>query len=196
MEKVYKFKPNSIFDVASENIFFELGIPEHDEYLKCGNHYELYYAISKMYDPTSILEIGTRNGYSLYSMMLPPKTLRRVDGYDINLEYIEKSIESLTPVAEDKKIHLNLQVRDTQKINELSTEYFLINIDGDSSFEGTFHDLNLTKKKSKVVLVSNFYEIREVRSATQRFVYDNSDLIKKSYIVDSLRGIYVIEYKC
>jgi hypothetical protein len=195
MEKVYKFKPKSIFNVASKDIFFESGIPEHDEYLNCGNHYEMYYAISKMYDPTSILEIGTRNGYSLYSMMLAPKTLKSVDGYDINLDYIEKSIESLSPIASDKDIKLNLQVRDTQKINELPLQYFLINIDGDSSFDGTFHDLNLTKKKSKVVLVSNFYEIREVRSATQRFVYDNSDIIKKTYIVDSLRGIYVIEYR-
>jgi hypothetical protein len=194
MDKVYKFKPNSIFDVADSQIFFEYGEKEHDDYLNAGNHYELYYAISKMYDPTSILEIGTRYGYSLYSMMLAPKTLTKIVGYDINEEYIEKAKDILSPVI-PSHIELNLQVKDTQKLTELDSEYFLIHIDGDTTFSGTFHDLELTKKKAKVVLISNFYDIREVRGAVQRFVYDNNDIIKKSYILNSFRGTYVIEYR-
>ena len=60
----------NILDLIPADIFaLELGIPEHDEYIRSGNCYEHYYELAKKYKPESILEIGTRYGYSLCSMV-------------------------------------------------------------------------------------------------------------------------------
>jgi hypothetical protein len=55
--------------------------------------------------------------------------------------------------------------------------------------------INLTRGKARVVLVSDFYSERTVRDATQRFVYDNKEKIKKTHVIESLRGLYIIEYR-
>ena len=90
MDEIYNLKPESIFDVADESVFFERKDAEHKGYINYGNCYELYYAISKYYNPDTILEIGTRNGYSLYSMMLGSEVLSKVVGYDKNMEAQKK----------------------------------------------------------------------------------------------------------
>ena len=86
MDEIYNLKPESIFDVADESVFFERKDIEHKGYINSGNCYELYYAISKYYNPDTILEIGTRNGYSLYSMMLGSNVLSKVVGYDKDMD--------------------------------------------------------------------------------------------------------------
>ncbi len=193
MEEIYSLKPASIFEVADENVFFEREDEEHSDYINSGNHYELFYAISKYYDPDSILEIGTRNGYSLYSLALGSTTLTNVVGYDVQEECIEAtktSLESLLP----EDVGLKIENINSQELDSLDDSYYLIHIDGDTSFEGRYHDLELTRGKARVVLVSDFFSERSGRDAAQRFVYDNRNLIKKTHVIESLRGLYIIEY--
>ena len=194
MKEIYRLAPGSIFEVGSEEVFVEREEDGHKDYINCRDHYELFYAISNYYQPDSILEIGTRYGYSLYSLILGSPVLSKVVGYDINEDYVEGTRQNLVDHV-PSRINLTLDIVDTQKIDELDDSYRLIHIDGNKSFAGTYHDLKLTRGKARVVLVSDFYSERTVRDATQRFVYDNKEKIKKVHVIESLRGLYIIEYR-
>lgn len=194
MKEIYRLSPGSIFEVGNEDVFIERDEDGHKDYINSRDHYELFYAISKHYQPDSILEIGTRYGYSLYSLMLGSPILKKAVGYDVNEEYVNTAEENLSENTLPG-VDLKLEVVDTQKIDELDDSYRMIHIDGCKSFAGTYHDLKLTRGKARVVLVSDFYSERTVRDATQRFVYDNKEKIKKVHVIESLRGLYIIEYR-
>ena len=84
IEQIYNLKPNSIYDVVDKSFFIEKDM--NYDYLppNCFDYYEIYYAISKYYKPSSILEIGVRYGYSLISMILG-SNVNYVEGWDIDL---------------------------------------------------------------------------------------------------------------
>jgi predicted O-methyltransferase YrrM len=193
MEEINSVKPNSIFDVANKLVFFEEDDEGHADYINSGNHYEYFYAISKYYNPDSILEIGTRHGYSLYSLLLGSTTLTKVVGYDVEEEYVSSTKENLDSFIPDD-VSFTVENLNTQELENLDDSYYLIHIDGDTTFEGRYHDLELTKGKARVVLVSDFFSERSGRDAAQRFVYDNRHIIKKTHVIESLRGLYIIEY--
>ena len=197
MDEIYNLKPESIFDVADESVFFERKDIEHKGYINSGNCYELYYAISKYYNPDTILEIGTRNGYSLYSMMLGSEVLSKVVGYDKNMDYTVVTRDNLSSHVPD---HVQFEIRneDTQTLSELDDVYRLVHIDADKSYEGTYHDLELTFKKARVVLVGDIgldSDERSARDAVLRYCYDKKDFIKQTHLIESHNGIYIIEYK-
>ena len=193
MEEINSLKPSSIFDVADKSVFFEGEDEGHSDYINSGNHYEYFYAISKYYNPDSILEIGTRHGYSLYSLLLGSTTLSKVVGYDSEQEFVNSTQENLSSFIPDG-VDFVVKNINTQEFNEIGDSYYLIHIDGDTSYEGRYHDLELTKGKARVVLVSDFFSERSGRDAAQRFVYDNRHIVKKTHVIESLRGLYIIEY--
>ena len=197
MDEIYSLKPDSIFDVADESVFFERKDLEHKGYINSGNCYELYYAISKYYNPDTILEIGTRNGYSLYSMMLGSNVLSKVIGYDKELDCTVVTRDNLTPHV-PTSVQFEIRHGDSQSLSELDGEYRLVHIDADKSYEGTYHDLELTFKKARVVLVGDIgldSDERSARDAVLRFCYDKKDFIRQTHLIESHNGIYIIEYK-
>ena len=197
MDEIYSLKPDSIFDVADESVFFERKDLEHKGYINSGNCYELYYAISKYYNPDTILEIGTRNGYSLYSMMLGSNVLSKVIGYDKELDCTVVTRDNLTPHV-PTSVQFEIRHGDSQSLSQLDDEYRLIHIDADKSYEGTYHDLELTFKKARVVLVGDIgldSDERSARDAVLRFCFDKKDFIRQTHLIESHNGIYIIEYK-
>ena len=194
--RILKLKPNSIFDIITESFFFELGTP-HDEYLKCGNYYEFYYAIAKYYAPKSILEIGVRYGYSLASMMCGgASSIKKVVGYDID-QYEENSLS----IADSNiKMHLSsldidcrLELKNSQSISRLDEVYDIIHIDGDHSYHGKLHDLNLALRHSRIIIVDDYNHLPDVRKAVDDWVNANKIYLKNTYFIDSIRGTFIIE---
>lgn len=196
MEEILALKPDSIFNVANNEVFIEKNDGSHADYMHCGNYYEIYYAIGKYYQPESILEIGVRYGYSLYSMMAACDNLKYVRGYDID-EYtcgsIEKANELISSVIPDT-IDFLVENKDSQKVETLDRFYDLIHVDGDHSYNGKVHDLDLTKGKCKVLIIDDYNHIGDVKSATDKFVSENEDIIKRHFGIGSMRGTYVIEF--
>ena len=194
MKEIYQLKPNSIFEVGAEEVFFERDDSDHEDYINSGNLYEYYYAISKYYNPDTILEIGTRNGYSLYSLMLGSTTLKKVVGYELDEDLSAATKENLTPHLV-MGAELDIQSLDSQAMDSLDESYRLVHIDGDKSYNGTYHDLELTIGKARVVVIGNFISEKSAREATLRFTYDHKDLIKRTHLIESHSGIYIIEYR-
>ena len=196
MEEILSLKPDYIFDVVNNDVFIEKDDPSHNDYMHCKNYYEIYYAIAKHYQPESILEIGVRYGYSLYSMMAACDNLNYVRGYDID-EYdkgsVEKANQNISSVI-SKDIDFKVEDRDSQKIEELDRFYDLIHIDGDHSYNGKINDLNLTKGKCKILVIDDYNHIGDVKSATNTFVSENETTIKNKFEIGSMRGTYIIEF--
>jgi len=188
-----------IFDLIPEDIFIQdIGNPEHDEYIKSGNCYEHYYDLAKKYNPKSILEIGTRYGYSLCSMVAGSMdTVEYVEGWDDN-SYNPKSIEfariNLTHILGYTNAY-SFKCINSHNVKILDRQFDLVHVDGDHGYYGKLQDLDLIKNNCKVVIIDDYEYILEVHSATNDFLVRNKDLIKDWYVIKSLRGTFVIEFK-
>lgn len=196
LELIKQNKIHSIFNVVDGVIFKnEINDPVHD-YITSGNYYEWYYTIANTLQPTTILEIGVRFGYSLYSMMCGAKeTINRVVGMDNN-SYIYDSTEYA-------KYHCNLIKEnvvdiknvDSQSIQQLDEFFDLVHIDGDHSRNGKLHDLELIKHNCRYCIIDDYDSMEIVRDVVNEFIYNNSDMIKDSLYINSCRGTMILEFK-
>jgi len=215
MNEIYDLKPKSIFDVVDKEFFIEYddrdGPSAGHDYMHCGDYYELYYAISKFYQPESILEIGVRYGYSLYCLIEGSDKVTYVLGYDTdeniyrnqnfvsdklktdNLNTIDIAQKYLNKFV-TRDIEIQIKNENTQEIQELDGFVDMIHIDGDHSYDGKLHDLEITKQKCKVLIIDDYEHIREVKMATDDFIRKNKSIIKNHYLLKSFRGTYIIEY--
>lgn len=193
--EILNLKPESILDVMPQEFFFELGT-EHDEYLKSNNYYEFYYAISKFYKPKKILEIGVRYGYSLGVMIKGSGLVEKVVGID-NDDYHQGS---LSVAQNNLKKHVSSDLEyvfsniDSHTIPKFDEYYDLIHIDGDHTYEGKLKDLDLLKNACKIAIIDDVYHIPDVSSAANDWMEKNKDIIKSSFLLDSMRGTLILEF--
>lgn len=193
---IYKLKPNSIYELISEEFFFERS--HGYDYLESKIYYEYYYAISKFYQPSSILEIGVRFGYSLGSMIKGSDKIEFVKGIDCEDDHY--GISTLKIAEENIKKYINPNVKceflkqDSHSIKQLDRKYDLIHIDGDHSYEGKVKDLNLALDHCKVLIVDDYYFLYQVANATNDWIMGLRHKIKSVYMVNSIRGTLVIEF--
>jgi predicted O-methyltransferase YrrM len=196
IKEILQHKPQSIFDVCDADFFFERNDPKHAEYIESGNYYEIYYAICKYFQPKRILEIGVRYGYSLYAMASACDEIDWVVGYDID-DYEKGSIEIANKnlrdkLGRDRAIVIN---RNSQNLIKLNEVYNLIHIDGDHTYNGKVHDLNLTLNATQVVIVDDYTHIPLIKKAVDEFCQQNADKIETHFLITSARGTYIIKYK-
>jgi predicted O-methyltransferase YrrM len=193
---INKLKPNSIYEIIPEEFFFERG--HGYDYLDSKIYYEYYYAISKFYQPSSILEIGVRFGYSLGSMIKGSDKIQFVKGIDCEDPFYGVNTLKTAEINIKKYINPNVKCeflnQDSHSIKELDQKYDLIHIDGDHSYEGKIKDLNLALDHCKVLVVDDYFSFYQVANATNDWIMGNRHKIKSIYIVYSLRGALVIEF--
>jgi len=131
------FVPDDIFD----NLIFK-ATKEINPALYQKSYYQIYYAISNYLQPKSILEIGSRFGYSLIAMS---------KGTNISITSIDlQSYDNPFDLSSQEIAKANLKsccgldgefiVGDSRVIN-LNQKYDLIHIDGDHSEEVAFLDM-------------------------------------------------------
>lgn len=194
--EILNLKPESIYDVVPQEFFFELGSEQHDDYLKCNNYYEFYYAISKFYKPKKILEIGVRYGYSLGSMIKGSGMVEKVVGID-NDDYNQ---DSLLVAQDNLKKHISSDLEyiflkiDSHTIPKFDEYYDLIHIDGDHTYDGKLKDLDLLKNACKIAIIDDVHHIPDVSRASHDWMEKNKDIIKSSFILDSMRGTLILEF--
>ena len=97
-------------------------------------------------------------------MMLGSNVLSKVIGYDKELDCTVVTRDNLTPHV-PASVQFEIRHGDSQSLSELDGEYRLVHIDADKSYEGTYHDLELTFKKARVVLVGDIGLDSDERSA-------------------------------
>ncbi len=122
-----------------------------EEYLQFQRTYCWYYSVAKALQPKSILEIGTRYGYSLLSMLQGAwdrtqlKCPIPVTIYD-NESYEPGCLALVESTLRDFGIDHAIHRQDTQALSSLEGKHELIHVDGDHSIQGAYHDLFLVKE--------------------------------------------------
>lgn len=203
LEKKYVFdshpfhKLDNIYSVL-DRIFFERD-PEGagQQKLISRNYYEWYYAYAQYYKPKSILEIGTRFGHTVCSMISGCQdTIEDVVCWDIEdyvpgkqNEMARNNIKKFFP-----KLNFEISKTNSQLVNSLDRRFDLIHIDADHSFEAKIKDLNLVKDKCNAVILDDYDYILSCKKGVDEFIKKNERIMKKLYYVPSTRGTVIMEF--
>jgi hypothetical protein len=198
----YKAPPEFFTCGSTDPIYPDNKVPQHH-----ANYYRLYHALADHYQPRRIMEIGVRLGYGIGSLTLgcstPPDY---VEGWDnecyiqASLNKARKNIETLNPPPKS----LTLRKLDSQKEEKLLASFDLVSIDGDHTYSGAKHDIEIVAPYCKVMLVDDYHPKNHpgVFRATNEFLAANEGIIKEHFSVtaddftgQSIKGTYVIEFK-
>lgn len=198
--RIESLKPKSIFDFVPPACFAAETGGKDNDYITSGRYYEYYYAIARYIRPVSILEIGVRLGYSLIAMMEGAgEPLRSVVGCDI-----EAYVPNSNALAEEQirkfyrgSAKVEFLKADTQRLSSLpgSESYDLIHVDGDHTYKGAMHDLELTIGRTKWVIVDDYEFLPGVRKAVDKFVSKKTAIIESATYLPSVRGTMLIHYR-
>ena len=141
------------------------------------NEYKTKYAIAKLVQPHTILEIGVRFGYGAHSFLLGAPGASYV-----GLDFDEPSwgpYEGVPRLWAEKNLHAHFPKASivTFKCNTqkggipVNLPRDLVHIDADHSYNGALHDMvTFWPLTGRAMVVDDYTEIAEVRGAVQTFV--------------------------
>lgn len=215
LDLIHEHKPVSILDIINPAIFgTEIDDPSHT-YIKSGICYEYYYAISKILQPKTIFEIGNRYGYSGISLMKgsPTATFK---GWDLeagtwggalessgtarrNFEKSGFQVVEWTIIDPLDNIQVFLYHQNSQAaVAENVPISDLIHIDGDHSYQGTYHDLEICKTRCKHLIIDDYSFNTPpdiVGPAVDDFIKNNEDIIEQVLHIPTFRKMVYIKFK-
>lgn len=159
--------------------------------------YLWYRAIGRYLRPRSIVEIGTRFGYSLVAMIRGSGFVDRVKSYDWeydhagSIAYVEAMLHERYP-----KIAIDSVCVDTRTISTLgASSYDVGHVDGDHSEEGCYNDCGLAFGAlaiGGVLIVDDVGGAGDprARAGAQRFFRERA---LTPEFLDCYRGLYLVE---
>ena len=192
LDELQKYKPASIHDVIPSEFFTKY---DSYEYVWCGNYYEWYYALSKLLQPKSFMEIGVRFGFSFLPSMIGSDLLEYALGWDLetygNNTIARENIQSYYHGPAKWEIeHIDSQIQ-----SQLPRFFDLVSIDGCHEYDGKIHDLKMAMKQSSYVIVDDYDYIPHVRQAIDFFLKEYRDYIEWNEYVPTFRGTQIIKFK-
>jgi len=146
------------------------GPPERFE-----SYYAIKYEVARQLHQAgrldSIVEIGVRAGYSAFALLSanPEARYYGIDwdqaGWGGVRGYLDRARKTLAGFP-----NVTLARANSQELEELPETYDLAHVDGDHSWDGAFHDLELCARHSFAVLVDDYDLALSVRGATDHFL--------------------------
>lgn len=200
LDLIEKVKPQSILGIIDPLVFGDELDSTNHAYIKSGICYEYYYAISKILKPKSIFEIGNRFGYSGIALL---KGSPESEFYGWDLEKgtwggakssREKALENFKISGFEDKVFLKTVNSQEIAVAPISN---LIHIDGDHSYGGTYHDLEISKKSCRHLIIDDYdvdNGIDRVGAAVDEFIKNNEKIIKQVLHIPTYRGMIYIQF--
>ena len=158
------------------------------------DYYKMKYAICKAINPSSILEVGVRYGYSCMAFLeaVPRASYLGIDADRDSFGGVEGALEWAKESA--KSYDALFLTEDTQLLTDFpGEEYDLIHIDGQQDGDGTFHDLEMAVRKAKYLLLDGFYWSRKNMLSSVFFTEKYRKIIEYALVVPGYAGDFLIK---
>jgi hypothetical protein len=191
-----------MLDVALAEIWRSLdGIPEADctaDWAVAPNYYDVYRAIGRILQPESILEIGTRLGQSLISMVCDSSQTKHITFID-NETYVSGSneiaranlLQFYEKFASNRQIPTIQVFRASPDPAEIGRPVALAHVDGEHTFDGKIRDLDFCLAvRAGMVLVDDFDYHGCCRDAVNAW---SSQLNVDLHYLQTFRGMALME---
>lgn len=194
IDKLKNLRKPNILELVKP--YFTVGDPVH---LNSDNQYDWYYALSNAIKPKRYLEIGVFAGYSAIVSFFGSAEMKSMHLYD-NSSYGARLDDAVnTILSSGFKGQIFAFDCDTQATNNLNlgsadfNKFDFIHVDGDHSYEGALHDLELVLPlldDNGIIIVDDITYEQSVDFATRDFLSAHPEL---DYVfIDSLRGHRII----
>lgn len=135
------------------------------------NQYQQKFRVAEIAQAKVIAEIGVRAGYSGLAMLLASPGARYI-GFEQDRGAFG-GVQGITATAAPRVFagfEHEIRYVDSQSISRIDDRIDLFHIDGDHSYDGAMHDLELAWACSQYVLVDDYDFIRPVQAAVDHFI--------------------------
>jgi hypothetical protein len=192
IESIYEHKPSSIHDVIPQEFFTKY---DNWDYVHSGNCFEWYWALGKVLQPKTFMEIGVRFGFSFLPTIQASSQLEYALGWDLET-YGNNSIanENIGKYYTGNA-KWEIQHKDSQLETELPQFFDLISIDGCHDFDCKVHDLKLCIGKTNYVILDDYDYHADVRNSTDYFLREYREHIEWNEYIPTFRGSQLIKFK-
>ncbi|BDA75728.1 hypothetical protein CAL7716_098940 [Calothrix sp. PCC 7716] len=158
------------------------------------DYYKLKWAIANVLNPSSILEIGVRFGYSAVAFLEASPSAKYV-GIDLDTNSyggVKGAIDWARQITQ--QYSTEFIVADTQSMEFFPGDvYDLIHVDGQQDGDSSFHDLKLAIKQARYVLVDGYFWTRPNFLAVSDFLFHNVDLLDWYGVIPGYAGELLIK---
>ena len=192
LEQLIAAKPDSIFDVLDREY-----LEKYDkyDYVYSKNCFEWYWALGKVVNPKSFLEIGVRFGFSFLPTIEASTNLEYALGWDLetygnNTIANENIGKYYTGKAKWEILH-----KDSQLETKLPQFFELISIDGCHDYDCKVHDLKLCIGMCDYVILDDYDYHNDVRRSTDFFIKEYAEHLEWNLYIPTFRGSQLIKFK-
>jgi SAM-dependent methyltransferase len=160
------------------------------------SYYRLKWAIARVLQPKSILEIGVRFGYSALAFLDSSPSARYV-GIDLDIPTFGGSVGAIHWARKAcSQYNAEFVIADSMKMERFpGGRYDLIHVDGQQDGSGTMHDLMLATSQASYILLDGYFWSRANLFAASEFLYRYRDLIESSHVIPGYAGELLIKLK-
>lgn len=192
IDELLKHKPNSIFDVIDKEFFLKY---DNYDYTLSGNCFEWYWALGKVIQPKSFLEIGVRFGFSFLPTIQSSDKIEYALGWDLetygNNDIANENIQKYYNGSAKWEIkHIDSQIQ-----TELPQFFDLISIDGCHDYDCKVRDLKLCIGKCNYVILDDYDYHSDVKNSTDFFLHTYAEHIEWNEYLPTFRGSQLIKFK-
>ena len=160
------------------------------------DYYRMKYAIAKMIQPKSILEIGVGYGYSAITFLKASEnaTYLGIDNDSDTFGGDKGAVKWAKKIT--KSYNADFLLANSRSITALPGDFYdLIHIDGQHDGDGTFHDLELALEKGRWILVDGYFWSNENLLSATYFLNKYRDFIEFALTIPSYEGELLIKVK-
>jgi 2-polyprenyl-3-methyl-5-hydroxy-6-metoxy-1,4-benzoquinol methylase len=159
-------------------------------------YYRMKWAIARVLQPDSILEIGVRFGYSALAFLNASPSARYV-GIDLDLPTFGGSVGAINWARKACRLYdAKFFIADSTKMERFpGARYDLIHVDGQQDGAATTHDLTLAASQADCILLDGYFWSRSNLFSASDFLYRYRDLIECSYVIPGYAGELLIKLR-